>query len=1263
MQIQVKSFKFKHDDVKLYEDKSEIDVETDVKLEEPGGRPVMSRTDYPAEMATPLLPLREAMKQSGDHTAVEALTDLISKAETKHLTIAFCGHFSAGKSSLINSLCGKRVLPSSPVPTSANVVAIRNGKPRALIYTSPNVSADNKAGTLEVSPEELETYCKNGGAYSSIEVWDHIPLLQDDAVLLDTPGVDSTDRGHSLATHSALHLADVVFYVMDYNHVQSETNLSFAKSLSDWGKPLFLIVNQIDKHRERELSFDQYVDGVEAIFAAWEVRYDGLLFTSLRDQQHRYNQWGQLPELITELITKKEELISHSLASSASHITEQHLRREAGMREDEETALLEQVGGQEGIERLEREIALLDEQVAELRAKPSQVREKFRAEVDSLLANANLTPADIRTSAGHYLESRKPGFRVGLLFSGGKTEQEKQRRASELVRLLKDQTSSQVEVHIRTMLRQLGEAYQVWDAAWEQALNTELPVINEELLELKRSASAELSPEYVMQFSKDVRGEIEARYRKSAMLLADRILEALAAQGEAALQALDASRAALLAQSAAAARYTALQRAAAEEAAGLRSLLPPAGPLPSGLLPEVKGPHVPAPEPGEAPGSQAGTSASVAAQPQTQAPAPPRVAAAQGAPAAAGAERRRRLDAAAARLEAAAALVESYPAMGSAVRDLRARAASLAGGTFTLALFGAFSAGKSSFANALLGEAVLPVSPHPTTAAINRIMAPAGGMEHGTARVRMKTREAFQEDLAYSFRLLGLGEPGTEWQKRVQSLTPQDVHPAGRPHYSFLQAAAAGWEETADQLGQDVLVDLNGYRHFVANEKKSCFVDSIDLYYSCDVTEQGIVLVDTPGADSVNARHTGVTFNYMKNADALIFVTYYNHAFSQGDRQFLNQLGRVKDSSAMDQMFFVVNASDLSSSEEELEQVLDHVGTELRKNGIRSPRLFPVSSMLAMEGKMDGNVDRLQQSGFMRFEEEFNQFAGKELADLAVGGASEELARVIQRLKQRAEDAAQGEETLRQRRDELGTISEQSRLRIERLAQRSMKDELSQETNELLFHVRQRLAFRLGQFMAEAFHPSVLREDQGNLKTAFAACGRELLRMIGIELEQELLATTLRLEQTGHAWVGKQVTECINEVKQLTGGIDLSLTLDEKWSTPVLDEIRLEEPSGWKNYWSYFRNPKQFFEGEGRQRLQEALEPVLKQMMIEVLPTSEQKLVQFYDTQVHQSVQHHSRQLTERLEEAVTGIQDTLASGIQAEQWVALSEQLEQMQE
>ena len=115
---------------------------------------------------------------------------------------------------------------------------------------------------------------------------------------------------------------------------------------------------------------------------------------------------------------------------------------------------------------------------------------------------------------------------------------------------------------------------------------------------------------------------------------------------------------------------------------------------------------------------------------------------------------------------------------------------------------------------------------------------------------------------------------------------------------------------------------------YVAEESRSCFVSEIELYYECALTRQGIVLVDTPGADSVNARHTGVAFNYIKNADAVLFVTYYNHAFSQADRQFLMQLGRVKDQFELDKMFFLVNAADLAADQEELAGVLKHVEHE-----------------------------------------------------------------------------------------------------------------------------------------------------------------------------------------------------------------------------------------------------------------------------------------------------------------------------------------------
>ncbi|WP_249686057.1 dynamin family protein, partial [Bacillus velezensis] len=61
---------------------------------------------------------------------------------------------------------------------------------------------------------------------------------------------------------------------------------------------------------------------------------------------------------------------------------------------------------------------------------------------------------------------------------------------------------------------------------------------------------------------------------------------------------------------------------------------------------------------------------------------------------------------------------------------------------------------------------------------------------------------------------------------------------------------------------------------------------------------------------------TDVSFQYIKNAGAILFVTYYNHVFSRAGREFLIQLGRVKDTFALDKMFFLINAADLAESEE-----------------------------------------------------------------------------------------------------------------------------------------------------------------------------------------------------------------------------------------------------------------------------------------------------------------------------------------------------------
>lgn len=93
---------------------------------------------------------------------------------------------------------------------------------------------------------------------------------------MDTPGIDSTDDAHRVSTESALHLADVVFYVMDYNHVQSEVNFLFTKELLEAEKPTYLIINMIDKHDENELGFQDFKLSVSEAFANWNVYPDGI---------------------------------------------------------------------------------------------------------------------------------------------------------------------------------------------------------------------------------------------------------------------------------------------------------------------------------------------------------------------------------------------------------------------------------------------------------------------------------------------------------------------------------------------------------------------------------------------------------------------------------------------------------------------------------------------------------------------------------------------------------------------------------------------------------------------------------------------------------------------------------------------------------------------------------------------------------------------------------------------------------------------------
>ncbi len=471
----------------------------------------------------------------GDEINATKLRQVAEKLSNGEFNIAFCGHFSAGKSTMINTLLGVNLLPSNPIPTSANVVKIRGGEKAARVYTRNN-------GVITFDPdtqmEDLKKYAIDGDTVEWVEVSYPGTFLNERTSLLDTPGIDSTDAAHKIATESALHLADCVIYMMDYNHVQAEENFNFTKLLKDRGKPVYLVINMIDKHIDFELDFDSYKESVEDAFATWNITPDGIFYTSLAEPDHPENQYEEFRNKLVELIAQKDGLIAESAAHSAQFLIEEHARFLKAKNSEKRRAAEEQLAAEvEGVESEDREavLAALEttrQQLEEATSGASHAKDEMTKQLNSLLDNARLTYYTTNEAAERYLESRKPGFKVGFLFAGKKTEEEREQRLNDLLADFREKVSANLEFHYKELLTRLPQEYGIRDEAYHERVHgLEIAVTSDFLAShVKEGAGGR---EYVLNYCQDISNGIKAEYRRAGLAFIEQIGDQLQQRGNA----------------------------------------------------------------------------------------------------------------------------------------------------------------------------------------------------------------------------------------------------------------------------------------------------------------------------------------------------------------------------------------------------------------------------------------------------------------------------------------------------------------------------------------------------------------------------------------------------------------------------------------------------------------------------------------------------------------------------------------------------------
>jgi replication fork clamp-binding protein CrfC len=614
------------------------------------------------------------------------------------------------------------------------------------------------------------------------------------------------------------------------------------------------------------------------------------------------------------------------------------------------------------------------------------------------------------------------------------------------------------------------------------------------------------------------------------------------------------------------------------------------------------------------------------------------------------------------KLEKTAELIRDLPGFNKLSHELNERAERLENKGFTVALFGAFSAGKSSFANALMGNKVLPVSPNPTTAAINKIKPVNEDHPHGTVLVKFKEKVAMQEDLNRSLKAFGLYASNlNDVMKKIDliAIQKEQMEATEKTHYAFLLAFAKGYQSYHVHLGQVMITTLDEFSDFVAKEEKSCFVEWIELYFDCELTQKGITLVDTPGADSINARHTDVAFDYIKNSDAILFVTYFNHAFSKADREFLIQLGRVKESFQLDKMFFIINAIDLAENEEEKDIVEEYVQEQLVKYGIRNPHLYSLSSMMALKEKID--ISNASLSGIDSFEQAFYPFISNDLTKMAITASTIEINRIHDMIYKLIESAMEDQTLKEQKRMDLANQKRMIKEIFETQKIQTLQSLVHQEANELIYYLKQRVFLRFGDFFKEAFNPSLLSMDGKNVKKALQMALDEFLESMGFDFAQEMRATTVRLDRYVEKIMSDFQAQMVRSISKINQDLSFSIfELVNKEELSFKNAFHEVDRQLFHKAMSYFKNPKSFFEKNEKKLMSDELSQVLNTPVDEYLNLEHERVNHFYNHVLNMEFSRLLEQMDEQMNDYYVSLLSTLDGGVSIEQLISIKQKLEQ---
>ncbi len=226
-----------------------------------------------AEVMEYLAEVSDILSLQGNDNEAQNLQKLADYVNNDLFSIVLVGEFSSGKSTFLNALMHKRILPSFTSETTATVNFLRHAE------KAPNKEAGivyYNDGHTEALPdlniktiENVVSTSSNKGKETVAATINHVDLflesdfLKNGIMLVDSPGLNGIAANHLEITRRQIEQSHAAIFMFSADHPGSKTDFEHLEELKSKSNNIFFVLNKINVINSSEQTVEDVIDDLK----------------------------------------------------------------------------------------------------------------------------------------------------------------------------------------------------------------------------------------------------------------------------------------------------------------------------------------------------------------------------------------------------------------------------------------------------------------------------------------------------------------------------------------------------------------------------------------------------------------------------------------------------------------------------------------------------------------------------------------------------------------------------------------------------------------------------------------------------------------------------------------------------------------------------------------------------------------------------------------------------------------------------------------